>query len=238
MRNTETTMVDQPAPWERLALASGIAFSLLQFASEIFAAAAIFPRKPAMDAPPAEHAAHYAQDGTLYLIGNYLIALPAPFFILFVAGLYTSLRRAGGGALATAVAGAGVAAAMMWPFGCMLTNLGHFIAKNGGDAATVVALDGLAPLSLALGALPRALLLAGAGVVLLASGRAPRWLGWTGCALGLLSLAGSATLVVGTMFPVLMIGTMLFEIWVIALSVSLLRDTRLASQASLRAVPA
>lgn len=53
----------------------------------------------------------------------------------------------------------------------------------GGDAATIEALDGMSPLSLALSTLPRALLLVATSLVLLRSQMAPRWVGWTGLAL-------------------------------------------------------
>jgi hypothetical protein len=230
----------QAAPWERLALASGIAFSAVQFAALVFAAVALFPSKPPFGAPVAEQAAHYAQYGTTYAIVNYLLALPAPFFLLFLGGLFGVLRRAegGSGALAVGATGAGVAMAMLWPLGCMLTNLGTTIAQNGGDAATVWALDGLAPLSLALSALPRATLLGASSVVLLNSGLAPRWIGWSGLALGLVGLITSGVLVVPALFPLLMLGTILFKVYIVALSVALLRGTRAVGRTAPQVVPA
>lgn len=216
---------EQPSCWERTALAGGIAFSALQLAAEVFAFAAIFPQKPPLGAPVAEQAAWYAEHGTILAVGNYLLALPAPFFfLLFVGGLFVALRRAGGEALAVATAAAGTAMAMLWPLGCMLTNLGTTIAQNGGDAATVWALDGLAPLSLALSALPRAVLLGASSVVLLGGRLVPRWIGWSGLALGLISLLASGLLVASALFPALMLAQLLFVVWVAALSVTLFRN--------------
>src|SRR3954462_15066257 len=155
---------DTPPGWqgehssfgERLTLGSGIVFGLIQLAALVFAITAIFSHKPPLDAPVIEQAAWYAQHGDTLALGNLLLALSAPFFLLFLGGLFGSLRRAEGGSnvLSIAAHGSGIALAMIWPFGCMLTDLGVTIARKGGDAATVWALDALAPLSLALSALP------------------------------------------------------------------------------------
>jgi hypothetical protein len=88
----------------------------------------------------------------------------------------------------------------------------------------------MAPLSLALSAFPRAVLLGATSLVLLDSRLSPRWIGWLGLVLAPLSLISTATLVIGELFPFLAIGTLIFAIWVLALSCSLLWSTRAASK--------
>jgi hypothetical protein len=76
---------------------------------------------------------------------------------------------------------------------------------------------------LALSTLPRAILLAAASVGLLNGRFIPRWLGWLGLALAVVSLVGSGTMLVGQLFPVLALGTILFEVWILLLSNALRR---------------
>ncbi len=166
--------------------------------------------------------------------------LPVPFFLLFLGGLFGVLRRAegGSGALAMVSVGAGIAMAMTWPFGLLLAGVGTSIVLQGGDAATAWAFDGMAPLSLALSSFPRTVFLAATSAVLLEDRLVPRWVGWSGLVLALVSLIGTATLVVGDLFPLLMLGTLIFELWVLALGVSLARSGRTARQVATRSVPA
>jgi hypothetical protein len=185
------------------------------------------------DASVAQHAQFYAQHGSLLGVTNYLLTLPVPFFVLFLGGLFGVLRRTEGfvGTLTVAAMLAGAAMVMIWPFGMLLTSVGPSIVTNGGDHATAWAFDGMAPLSLALSAFPRAVLLGATSLVLLDSRLIPRWIGWLGLGLVPISLIGTATLVIGELFPFLGIGTLVFAIWVLTLSSSLLRSTRAARKA-------
>jgi hypothetical protein len=85
------------------------------------------------------------------------------------------------------------------------------------------ALDGLTPLALALSGFPRAVFLGAIAVLVRRTRIAPRWIGWTGAALVLVSLASTATLVIPALFPVTALAALLFVAWVAALSVALLR---------------
>jgi hypothetical protein len=55
---------------------------------------------------------------------------------------------------------------------------------------------------------------------------APRWIGWAGLTLGLVSLTSMGTLIAPALFPFLALGTLLFVVWVAALTFALLRSTR------------
>jgi hypothetical protein len=217
--------IEQPSRWERPAVACGIGYVAVFFVGMVFFILFVASKFPPIDAPPEEHVAAYAEMGLLGDVTSYLLTLQAPFLLLFLGGLYAVLRRAegGSGALAVSAFGAGIAMSMIWPLGIVIAGVATGIAEAGGDAITAFNLDGMAPLSLALSAFPRTVLLGAASLVLLESGIAPRWIGWTGLALGAVSLVTTGTLVVAEMFPILMLGMLLFVVWILALCVALLR---------------
>jgi hypothetical protein len=221
------------ATWNRPTLIGGVLFALTQLAALGLFLATLAPKMPASDAPAAEYAAHFIEHGTRITLINYLLTLPIPFLLIFLGGLFGVLRRAEGddGVLAVTAVGAGIAMAMIWPLGILVSGLGTGIAQEGGDAATIKALDGMAPLSLALSALPRTVLLGATSVVLLRRHLAPRWIGWLGLALAPVSIVASGTLVVETLFPILALGSLLFMFWILALAVALLRPAPSASRA-------
>lgn len=88
---------EQPSPWERLALASGIVFVALQIAGLVYFFTFFVPKLPPVGAPAAQFAAFYAGNRLTITTNNYLIVLTTPFLLLFVAGLFGVLRRAEGG---------------------------------------------------------------------------------------------------------------------------------------------
>jgi hypothetical protein len=220
-----------PFRWERVALASGILFVAVQIATLAFNVAFFLTTHPPMDASPQETARGFAEHAIMVEIGTYLYVLQLPFLLLFLGGLFGVLRRAEGGigALSVSTIGAGVAMVVIASMGALISALTPTIGQLGGDAATVKAIDAMTPLALALSAFPRAVLLGATSVVLLESRIAPRWIGWTGLVLGLISLVSTGTLVAPALFPFLAIGTLLFVVWVAALTIALLRSTRTES---------
>lgn len=208
----------------RLAAASGAAFGALQLAMAVVFGAVILPRIGAPTAAPADRLAAYVAHGDLLRLGNYLLTLPTPLFLLFLGALHGAVRRASGPVLAAAAALAGAAVAMLWPLSAVLNDLAVDIARNGGDAGTVAALDAIGPYLLALGALGRVVLLGVASVELPRAGLAPRWTGWLGAAAAVASGAGTLTLVDGRAFGVLALGTLAFDGWLVAVGIALWRD--------------
>ena len=210
---------------ERLALVSGIIFTILQLGVLMYFISLVFPQMGPPDAVE-QHLAFYTQHGEVLRLGNYLLTLPTAFFLFFLGGLSGILRSAEGGrpVLATTAIISGAIVAILWPLSAALNNIGIDIAQAGGDAATIVALDGIGVYLLALSALPRTVLLAAMSIVLLHSQLAPRWVGWLGLGLGLISIIGSATLVLVNLFPVLAFSTLLFELWILVVSVALWRN--------------
>ncbi|MBK8899766.1 MAG: hypothetical protein IPM53_01160 [Anaerolineaceae bacterium] len=210
---------------ERMAFISGILFGLMQFGALLYFIILVFPQMGPPDAA-AQHVAYYTEHGMTLKLGNYLMTLPMPFFLLFLGGLSDVLGRSeGGGTLATAAVASGIIVAFLWPLSAVLNHIGIDIAQAGGDTASVVALDAIGVYMLALSTLPRAILLAAASVGLLYSRSVPGLMCWMGLALAVISLVGSATLVARQLFPMLALGTILFEVWVLLLSIVLLQNS-------------
>jgi hypothetical protein len=222
--------------WERVALASGLLFVAVQVATVVFNVAFFLTTHPPIDASPQETARGFAEHATMVEVGTYLYVLHMPFWLLFLGGLFGVLRRAegGSGVLSVSVLGAGVAMAVIASMGAVVSSLTPTIGQLGGDAATVKAIDAMTPLALALSAFPRAVLLGATSAVLLEGRIVPRWIGWTGLALGLISLVSTGTLVAPALFPFLALGTLLFVVWVAALTIALLRSTRTESRVAPR----
>ena len=96
-------------------------------------------------------------------------------------------------------------------------------AAAGVDPLVTASIDGLGPLSFALGGFPQAVVAGGAAILLLRRRLVPRAIGWFGVVLAALSLVGTGTLMRGALFPVSSLTMILFRIWMLALSVVLLR---------------
>src|SRR5262245_53737358 len=125
--NTETTELQL----HRAAVLSGILFALLQLGALAYFAAEILPHFAPIDAPAAERAASTAKLGASLRVGNYLLALPTPFFLLFLGGLSSALTRREPDAqiLAMTALAAGAAMAMLWPLGAVITDIELAIAQ-------------------------------------------------------------------------------------------------------------
>jgi hypothetical protein len=217
--------------WERVAFSSGIAAGAVHVAFLALFIVLVVPDMPPMDAPAAQAVAFYAEQSRspIYMLISYLFQAQLLLLIPFFGGLYGILRRAEGpdGPLATSVFGAGVAAAIIPALAEMIEH--HLLlglAAAGGDPVIVRGFDGMAPVSFGLSGFPQAIVLAGTAALIFGRQIAPRWLGWCGAALAAICLAGSGVLVDGNLFFVGMLAALLFKLWVLALSVALLRSPR------------
>ncbi len=232
------TSREQRLLWERFSLASGIIYAMGQVGAFAYFAVRVFPQMGPPDAT-AQHLAFYTQQGHILRLGNYLLMLPLPFLLVFLGGLFGVLRRAhGSSTLAVAAVTADAAVAVLWPLSAVVNTIAIDIAEAGGDAATIIALDAIGAYALALSALPRAVLLLATAGVFFHDQRTPRLITWSGVGLALLSLGGTATLVVADLFPLLALSTLLFEVWLAALSVVLLRRARTTVRGVPQGMPA
>lgn len=209
----------------RPALVSGILYSVLQAAVLVYFAVLVFPGLGPVEAPAEQRARAYAELADVLRLGNYLIMLPAPFFLVFLGGAAGALGSATGAdrVLSTVTVAAGTIMAMLWPLAAVISDIGVLSALAGGDAATIAAMDAVGPYMLALSALPRAVLLVGLSLTLTDRAGPSRWAAWAGYGLAALSVVGSATLVNDQLFPVLALGTLLFELWVVVVCAVLWR---------------
>lgn len=213
---------EQPSRWERLTLAAGILAAVLYIAATALFIAYILPDMPTLDAPAVEAATFYAQqsENGIYMVISHLGATQMMFLLLFFGGLFGILRRAeqGSGSLAAAVFAAGIAVSIITPIAILIEDhvlLG--LAANGVDPVIVRAFDGIVPVSVALTCFPQAVALGGTAALILSTRLAPRWLGWMGVVTAVLCLAGTVA------FPLASLATLLFRLWILALSVALLR---------------
>jgi hypothetical protein len=221
----------QRSGWERLCLASGILAAIAHLAFLAIFIGLVAPSMPPLDAPAAQAAAFYAEQSRspIYLLVSYLFQAQLLFLLPFFGGLYSVLRRAErqGGALAATVFASGVALALIPPMAEMIEH--HLLlglAAAGADPVVVRGFDGMAPVSFALAAFPQALILGGSAALLLSQALAPRWLGWSGLGLAALSLVATGTLIAPAMVFVGMGVALLFKLWIMALSVALIRQRR------------
>lgn len=227
--------------WERRALISGVLYGVVAILGAVFAMLFIFPDMASPDAPPAERVVFFIEHGERMLTGTYLLMLQVPLMLVFLGGLFARMRRAegGSGVLSLIALGAGLVMTSMLYMGWMIAgNITTFIAEEGGNPATVSAMDALAPMSLALSAFPRAILIGAVSFLVLERGIAPRWIGVSGLVLAAIHLAGTLTLVIGDIFPVLALASLVYTIWIMALSVSVLRRTVPAPQTVGQPLPA
>ena len=207
---------NRPLPWERPALMAGVVYAIGQIAATAYFLTVLAPHLPPLDAPQADQAAFYTDYAAQNALVAYLYLLPVPFFLVFLGGLFGVLRRLerGIGVLSAIALGAGLAFSMVWPIGIVVADSGQGMAQYGLQTAAVLAFDGIAQLTLALSAFPRAVLLLAASLALLPSGAIPRSVGWAGCALAVIGLVGTTTLLNPGIYPVLALGSLLADIWV------------------------
>lgn len=231
MKSVKQHLLERISATERATLLSGITFAVLTLGAIAFFVTSIVPYMAPIQASLEEHVAIYHTHADALRLNNYLWVFPVPFFLLFLGGLYSILRRAEGDSTVlsmTAFAG-GVVMLVPWITNTAVETLAVTIAENGGDAATIWALDGLGPSgTMGLNGLARAVFLFATAFILLKGRIAPRWIGWFGLLLALVNVVGSLIFVSEVFFPAAWLSVPLTALWVLALSAALLLQTRAA----------
>jgi hypothetical protein len=217
----------EPPSFERWSLVSGIVASMLFIIGTILFMTVIAPDLPAIDAPVLDRASFYEAMGrtAVYRSVSYLGEAQMMFMLVFFGGLFGVMRRAEGatGALSFGVFGAGIASSVIAPLAILIED--HLMlgfAAAGVEPVIVASIDGLGPLSFALGGFPQAVILAGTSFVLHRRRQLPGVLAWIGYFLAITSLIGTGTLMRGAMFPISSLSMVLFRVWLLALSVVLM----------------
>lgn len=214
--------------WEQIGAAGGIVFVVLQVVSQSLIQAG--GSEPAFDAPAAEIEAFFMnRNMQLALTGGFLSVLSTIAFIWFLGALWARLRRSEGepGWLSLVAFASGLAgmAAILGSGGWELALLR---LGDGLQAETFRLLFDLGNFAFAAYWVALAGMLLAAGVVILRDGALPRWLGWFGLAVALALLAVRA--VWFTASGAKFLPYALFWIWLIAVSINLIRQTGAANR--------
>lgn len=243
MKSSTMMTPERAMVWERRLLGNGVVAALLYLTFFVLMIGFVLPQMPALDATDTVKAEAYARlsHSPVYATVSILIQMQLPFLLLFFAGLHSVLRRVEGATegLSTAVLVAGVAVALICPLAEFVER--HLLlgmAAAGVDPHIVVQFDGLTPMAFALSSLPQALVLAGCAVLILSQGGVLRWLGWAALLLTGLSLVAAVMLFVPAFFPAVMLGAIFFRLWVLALSIALLRRPHTVAVAALQTAAA
>ena len=214
---------------ERLALRSGIMFSLLFFVGLIYFIITIAPHLPAIDAPAVEIAEFYSDLGTNIAFANYLWVLPMPFFMLFLGGLASIMYRTSHENVIFIIAAvaSGIAMTVPWLTNTAVETLGVYMAGHHADNGVVASLDSLGPTgSIGLGGLMRAIFLFAVAKTLQRTALRSRGMVWLGYGLAATSFIGSLTFVWQEFLFVAYPSLIFTMLWVLWLSISLIRITR------------
>lgn len=194
----------------------------------VFAAAIAFESNgPSPSDSPAQVAAKFASDQAGVLIGSYLLMIGLALFAIFLSALRSALRVAEGepGVFSALTFGAGMAGlAVTSGYVAIYGSLAHGIASAGGANlafamfAASNSIDSVSGVFIALAVLA-------AAAVILQSAAFPRWLGWLALVSGALGAFGPFALdrpdqPVGF---VGFLGSLLFLVWMLSMSVVLLR---------------
>ncbi len=216
--STQTpTYTTDPEP-PKVSAGFGLAFAAAQLAVMSVMVAVVLPHGGGPSASATDRGGGVLDAIDAYRVANFAFMASGTLLLGFLGVVRYRLHRADAtGTLATVAVAAGTLLALIWPLAGMLHDVALEAAAAGTDVRLLGAWDSVAPFGLAFSALPR-LFFIGAIVVGLRRTGAPRWLLVSGLALLPLAAIGSATLVVGALFPVLAVGTLGYELWIAALA--------------------
>jgi hypothetical protein len=204
----------------------GVAFTACQVVVMIVMSVVVLPHGGSPSDPALERGRHVLDAADLYTAGNYAFMVSGTLLLGFLGAVQLRLRRVDQtGVLATVAVASGALLALIWPLAGVLHDVALDMGRDGADPRILGAWDAVAPYSLAFSVLPRVFFV-GALVLGLRAAGTSTWLPRLGVAIVVVSLAGSATLVSGALFPLLALSTLGYEIWIGALAWHWLRDDR------------
>ncbi|MFU8872791.1 hypothetical protein [Micromonospora sp. SL4-19] len=174
--------------------------------------------EPAFDASAAAIADYFgARDQTLFAIGTYLNVVAVVLFLWFVGGVYTLLRDDWRATIALISGVLGVAPVLTAGW-----ELAVYRVPEGVDSQIARLAFDLGNLSFASGWVALGSFAVASGWAGLATRALPRWLSWWIVAAGVCLVAARAVWAT----PIWLVGYAFFWLWVVALSVRLLRWRR------------
>ena len=210
----------------RLSTWFGLAFTVCQLAVMVVMVVVVLPHGGRPSDPALGRGQSVLAAADLYRAGNFAFMAAGSLLLGFLGAVHVRLRRVDRtGTLATVAVAAGALLALIWPLGGLLHDVALETAAAGTDLRILGGWDAVAPFSLAFSVFARVFFVGSIALALRATGRAP-WLVRTAAVIVVLSLAGSATLVSGAMFPLLALSSLGYELWVGALAWHWLRAAR------------
>ena len=210
---------------------SGIAGLLFVTLSLIASAVSVQP--PANVRDGAVLVDWFTENGARFRLGYVLAALAfLPFYFPFFAGLCEKLREAEAApAIWSRVAWAGAIMSPVVGVTAGAFNVGPALVQEGlsREVAAFASAAGFYAYPVVSGAM-NSIVMLGAAVVILRTGILWRWLGWSGAAIGIAAIAGSAALVEndpgGPLATISVVSWLAYFVWIAAASVALIWERR------------
>jgi hypothetical protein len=210
----------------RISARFGVAFTVCQLGAMVVMAVFVLPQGGSPSDPVLERGHNILDAEAFYRAGNYVFMLAGLLLLGFLGVVHARLRAAdSSGVLATVGVAAGTLLAFAWPFAGVLHDVALDTATSGADVRILAGWDSVAPYSLAFSVLPRLFFVGAIVLALRVTGSSP-WLQRIGVVLLPVSLVGSATLLSGSLFPVLALSSLGYELWVGAVAWHWLRTSR------------
>jgi hypothetical protein len=208
----------------RISARFGIAFTACQLLVMVLMATLVLPHGGSPSDPALQRGHHVFDAQDAYRLGNFAFMLAGGLLLGFLGVVQARLRRVdGSGVLATVALASGTLLALIWPLGAMLHDVALETASVGTDLRILAGWDSVAPYTLAFSVLPRLFFVGAIVLGLQRAGTAP-WLQRIGMVILPLSLVGSAVTLVGELFPLLALSTLVYEVWVGAVAWHWLRS--------------
>lgn len=212
----ESTTAPDGLDVTRISTRFGVAYAVCQVAAMILISIVVLPHGGLPTDSALERGQGVLDAADVYRVGNYVLIVAGVLLLGFLGAVQARLRQVDrSGALATVAVAAGTLIALIWPLSGVLHDVALEAAAAGTDSdlRTLAGWDAIAPYSLAFSVLPRLFFVGALVLGLRAAGSNP-WLQRTGVVILVLSLAGSATLIEGGLFPLTALSTLGFEVWV------------------------
>lgn len=214
--------------WYRLSAAGGILYVVLALAGNTIGH---------LESPPATASqdtmtAYWMAQSTAWPLGAIIGSLAFFCFVFFLGSLYHLLRQAEGpsGAFSIVAFGGGLLTAIVQLIEVTRMVAAIQIVQEGGDPMIARALQHMNGSSFVLSWFSLAILLSATAVVALRTAVLPRWLGWM---TALLALALLASYIVAIMMVELPFAFLLTLLWIIGVSIVLIRrGTPISAQRS------
>lgn len=219
----------------RLASAAGLGFIVT-----LVPAMGSVPEPPGTGASFERIAAHYGENVNGQLTATFLWAIALMVFLVFLGSFYAVLRSAeeGNGTLSLTALGSGVVAITVMIVAQAATGATAIVASEGVDPAIVRGLDETAHMIAHLFGIPLGAFLLAASAVSLAHRVTWRWLGVVGIAAGFAVIVGTAGIFrpESVIHDLGVLGLLLFVVWTLGTSISLMRIQRRANREAVQPV--